>query len=80
MTVCGVPVLPPRFLLLTKIERCTNFLGSDWPKSVERFKRDKGDVKHLLNWLAEENEKVDFRGYHYGGTQDGSDDGVFGEL
>lgn len=68
MTVCGISVLPPRFLLLTKIKRCTKFLGSDWPKSVERFKSDEGDIKYLLKWLANENENVDFKGYYHGST------------
>lgn len=61
--VRGIPVLPPRLLLLTKIKRCTNFLGSDRPKSVERFKSDEGDIKFLLKWLVEEKERVDIEGY-----------------
>ncbi|KAK3401632.1 hypothetical protein B0T20DRAFT_389570 [Sordaria brevicollis] len=59
----GIPILAPRFLLLTKIKRCTNFLGSDRPKSVERFKSDEGDIKYLLEWLVEEGERVDIEGY-----------------
>lgn len=61
--VRGIPILPPRFLPLTKIKRCTNFLGSDRPKSVERFRSDEGDIKHLLKWLVEETERVDIKGY-----------------
>ncbi|KAJ4415564.1 hypothetical protein N0V85_002668 [Neurospora sp. IMI 360204] len=68
MTLRGIPILAPRFLLLTKIKRCTNFLGSDRPKSVARFKSDEGDIKHLLKWLSQEKERVDFKGYHHGGT------------
>ncbi|KAK1777350.1 hypothetical protein QBC45DRAFT_479303 [Copromyces sp. CBS 386.78] len=76
MTVRGIPILPPRFLLLTKIKRCTNFLGSDRPKSVERFKSDEGDIKYLLKWLVEENERVDVKGYCQGDGTRALDDNI----
>ena len=82
MIVRGIPVLPPRFLLLTKIKRCTNFLGSDRPKSMERFKSDEGDIKYLLKWLVEEKEKADIKGYcqSCGGLRAVDDNSLFRKI
>lgn len=62
-TTRTVPILRPGVLVLTKIKRCVQFIGSTRPKSIVKFNRDLSDIRYLLQWLAQHNEKVDFAGY-----------------
>ncbi|KAL7625832.1 hypothetical protein AAE478_005055 [Parahypoxylon ruwenzoriense] len=59
-----IPVLHPAVLILTKIKRCVQFIGSTRPQSVRKFRSDVSDIQSLLNWLVRRNEKIDFVGYH----------------
>ena len=38
-------------------------IESTRPRSMVKFGQDLSDIKYLLKWLAEHNEKVDFAGY-----------------
>ncbi|KAI5861125.1 hypothetical protein GGS23DRAFT_577127 [Durotheca rogersii] len=58
-----IPVLHPGLLILTKIKRCAQLIGSTRPRSVAKFHSDLSDITFLLGWLAEHDEKVDFAGY-----------------
>ncbi|KAK3395663.1 hypothetical protein B0T20DRAFT_395536 [Sordaria brevicollis] len=75
LEVRGVPVLAPRYLLLTAIKQCANRLESDRPELMEELKADEKDIKWLLKRLAEVKEEVDFEGYLYGGTDPDPRDG-----
>ncbi|ODA82007.1 hypothetical protein RJ55_00512 [Drechmeria coniospora] len=58
-----VPVLHPRILILTKIKRCSWLIESTRPKSRLKFLSDESDIEFLIEWLVENDEKIDFIGY-----------------
>ncbi|KAI0842807.1 hypothetical protein F5Y06DRAFT_291803 [Hypoxylon sp. FL0890] len=61
---CGIPILHPAVLILTKMKRCVHFINSTRPKSIIKFRNDLADITFLLNWLAERGEKIDFVRYN----------------
>ncbi len=63
MYLDSIPILRPGLLILTKIKRCVQYIGSTRPKSIIKFQQDVSDVKFLLQWLALNKEMVDFAGY-----------------
>lgn len=63
MYLDSIPILRPGLLVLTKIKRCVQYIGSTRPKSIIKFQQDVSDVEFLLRWLALNKEMVDFAGY-----------------
>ncbi|EPE04395.1 hypothetical protein F503_01399 [Ophiostoma piceae UAMH 11346] len=61
--IYGVPVLHLDILVLTKIKRCVNFIGSTRPASVFKFSKDEGDILFLLNSMKDQHQTIDFVGY-----------------
>ncbi|KAM0319420.1 hypothetical protein ACHAPQ_010366 [Fusarium lateritium] len=59
----SVPILEPGVLILTKIKRASQFIGSTRPKSMMKFNSDLRDILHLLRWLQAHNQKLDFDKY-----------------
>ncbi|KAL7928856.1 hypothetical protein V8C35DRAFT_325587 [Trichoderma chlorosporum] len=58
-----IPILRPSVLVLTKIKRCVQFIGSTRPKSQRKFEADLVDIEHLLSYLVSRGEKIDFTSY-----------------
>lgn len=48
---------------MTKIKRCSQYIGSTRPRSVTKFIADTRDVGHILHWLREHGQKIDFVNY-----------------
>lgn len=63
MYLDSIPILRPGILVLTKIKRCVQYIGSTRPKSVSKFRQDTYDIEFLLHWLARNNQMIDFAGY-----------------
>jgi hypothetical protein len=58
-----IPILRPDILILTKIKRCVQYIGSTRPRSVRKFHFDLSDIVFLLGWLKAHGHKIDFDGY-----------------
>ena len=58
-----VPILEPGVLILTKIRRATQYIGSTRPQSMNKFRSDVSDILHLLHWLRENQRKINFVAY-----------------
>ena len=58
-----IPILRPGVLILTKIKRCAQYIGSSRPRSIAKFESDVSDIVYLLHWLVENGQKIDFIGY-----------------
>lgn len=63
MYLDSIPILRPGILVLTKIKRCVQYIGSTRPKSVSKFRQDTYDIEFLLHWLARNNQMIDFAGF-----------------
>ncbi|KAJ4136526.1 hypothetical protein NW768_004141 [Fusarium equiseti] len=59
----AIPIPIPGVLILTKMKRAVQYIGSTRPHSVTKFKADIQDIVHLLSWLNTHNEKIDFAKY-----------------
>jgi hypothetical protein len=59
----NVPILRPSILVLTKIKRCVQYIGSTRPKSISKLESDLSDVEFLLQWLRARGQTIDFDGY-----------------
>ncbi|KAK1597936.1 uncharacterized protein LY79DRAFT_576274 [Colletotrichum navitas] len=59
----SVPVLLPGVLILTKIKRATQYIGSTRPRSIAKLGFDVRDIIHLLHWLSDHEQKIDFAAY-----------------
>ena len=59
----GVPVLQPNVLVLTKIKRCVNLIGSTRPASVAKFGKDEDHILFLLARMRDQHQTIDFVGY-----------------
>ncbi|RFN43188.1 hypothetical protein FIE12Z_12590 [Fusarium flagelliforme] len=58
-----VPIIDPGVLILTKMKRAVQYIGSTRPQSVAKYKSDVHDIIHILNWLNRHNKKIDFAKY-----------------
>ncbi|CAG7557845.1 unnamed protein product [Fusarium equiseti] len=58
-----IPILIPGVLVLTKMKRAVQYIGSTRPQSVTKYKSDVHDIVHLLNWLNTHDRKIDFAMY-----------------
>ncbi|EEU34538.1 uncharacterized protein NECHADRAFT_55614, partial [Fusarium vanettenii 77-13-4] len=59
----SIPILEPGVLILTKMKRSAQYIGSTRPQSVSKYNSDVRDIVHLLHWLRTNEKKVDFIGY-----------------
>ncbi|QPC72254.1 hypothetical protein HYE68_003006 [Fusarium pseudograminearum] len=59
----SVPILEPGVLILTKMKRATQYIGSTRPQSMLKYSGDLQDILHLLAWLRDNNRKIDFVAY-----------------
>ncbi|GKT65297.1 hypothetical protein ColTof4_09351 [Colletotrichum tofieldiae] len=59
----SVPILLPGVLILTKIKRASQYIGSTRPQSIAKFASDVRDIIHLLHWLDNHEQKIDFITY-----------------
>ncbi|EFQ36248.1 hypothetical protein CGRA01v4_14970 [Colletotrichum graminicola] len=59
----SVPILLPGVLILTKIKRCTLYIGRTPPQSIAKHLNDVRDIIHLLYWLVNHEQKIDFAAY-----------------
>ncbi|EKJ73028.1 hypothetical protein FPSE_06816 [Fusarium pseudograminearum CS3096] len=59
----SVPILEPGVLILTKMKRATQYIGSTRPQSVLKYGGDLQGILHLLAWLRNRNKKIDFVAY-----------------
>ncbi|GJC88632.1 hypothetical protein ColLi_11470 [Colletotrichum liriopes] len=59
----SVPILLPGVLILTKIKRASQYIGSTRPQSIAKFACDVRDIIHLLHWLDNHEQKIDFITY-----------------
>ncbi|KAF5242911.1 hypothetical protein FAUST_3078 [Fusarium austroamericanum] len=56
----SVPILEPGVLILTKMKRAAQYIGSKRPQSMLEYSGDLQDILHLLAWLRDHNSKIDF--------------------
>ncbi|KAM0206382.1 hypothetical protein ACHAQI_008298 [Fusarium lateritium] len=59
----SLPILHPSVLILTKIKRASQYIGSTRPHSQFKYNADVRDIVHLLYWLRAYNQRIDFGGY-----------------
>ncbi|UZP46397.1 hypothetical protein NXS19_014209 [Fusarium pseudograminearum] len=59
----SVPILKPGVLILTKMKRATQYIGSTRPQSMLKYSSDLQDILHLLAWLGDNKRKIDFVAY-----------------
>ncbi|PTD02014.1 hypothetical protein FCULG_00010647 [Fusarium culmorum] len=59
----SVPILEPGVLILTKMKRATQYIGSTRPQSMLKYSSDLQDIFLLLAWLRDNNRKIDFVAY-----------------
>ncbi|KAM0362074.1 hypothetical protein ACHAP4_000804 [Fusarium culmorum] len=59
----SVPILEPSVLILTKMKRATQYIGSTRPQSMLKYSSDLQDIFLLLAWLRDNNRKIDFVAY-----------------
>ncbi|KAF5560219.1 hypothetical protein FNAPI_4387 [Fusarium napiforme] len=59
----SVPILHPGVLILTKMKRSCQYIGSTRPQSVVKFNSDVRDIVYLLHWLQDHGKKIDFINY-----------------
>ncbi|KAG9224473.1 hypothetical protein CCMSSC00406_0007666 [Pleurotus cornucopiae] len=55
-----LPVLHPSVLILTKLKRWTNIFASSRPKSRKKAASDLVDITFLVQWLIQEELRIDF--------------------
>ncbi|WZH44201.1 hypothetical protein QYS62_005219 [Fusarium acuminatum] len=58
-----LPILRPGVLILTKIKRASQYIGSTRPQSVFKYNADVRDIVYLLHWLQAHDMKIDFENY-----------------
>lgn len=58
-----IPVLEPGVLILTKIKRAAQYIGSTRPQSMQKFKADVSDIIHILHLLQGNQKKINFIAY-----------------
>ncbi|KAF5586359.1 hypothetical protein FPCIR_7969 [Fusarium pseudocircinatum] len=58
-----IPILHPGVLILTKMKRSCQYIGSTRPQSVVKFNSDVRDIVYLLHWLQDHGNKIDFISY-----------------
>ncbi|KAJ4024639.1 hypothetical protein NW752_003204 [Fusarium irregulare] len=63
-----IPVLVPGVLILTKIKRAVQYIGSTRPQSITKYKSDVYDIVHLLDWLNIHDQKIGFSTYEGAST------------
>ncbi|KAK1834440.1 hypothetical protein QBC39DRAFT_301300 [Podospora conica] len=63
-----IPILRPGILVLTKIKRCVQYIDSTRPRSRAKLEQDLADIRFLLRWLGEHDQKVDFINYSCAST------------
>jgi hypothetical protein len=63
LSIDTIPILRPGLLILTKIKRAVQYIGSTRPQSMNKLSKDVDDIEFLLRWLRDRNELVDFDGY-----------------
>ncbi|KAG9495043.1 hypothetical protein J7337_013274 [Fusarium musae] len=59
----SIPILHPGVLILTKMKRSCQYIGSTRPQSVVKFNSDVRDIDYLLHWLQDHGKKIDFINY-----------------
>ncbi|KAF5602205.1 uncharacterized protein FSUBG_7880 [Fusarium subglutinans] len=59
----SIPILHPSVLILTKMKRSCQYIGSTRPQSVVKFSSDVRDIAYLLQWLQDHGMKIDFINY-----------------
>ncbi|KAF5551292.1 hypothetical protein FMEXI_3410 [Fusarium mexicanum] len=59
----SIPILHPSVLILTKMKRSCQYIGSTRPQSVVKFNSDVRDIIYLLIWLQDHGMKIDFINY-----------------
>ncbi|KAF5642517.1 uncharacterized protein FTJAE_3674 [Fusarium tjaetaba] len=59
----SIPILHPGVLILTKMKRSCQYIGSTRPQSVVKFNSDVRDIVYLLHWLQDHGKKIDFISY-----------------
>ncbi|CAF3475194.1 unnamed protein product [Fusarium graminearum] len=59
----SVPILEPGVLILTKMKRATQYIGSTRPQSMLKYSSDLQDIFLLLAWLRDNSRKIDFVAY-----------------
>ncbi|KAI0366290.1 hypothetical protein BV20DRAFT_1095977, partial [Pilatotrama ljubarskyi] len=59
----GIDILHPSVLILTKFNRWSLDYTSTRPKTVRKVASDRGDIRFLVKWLAENGEQIHFDEY-----------------
>ncbi|KAG4269312.1 hypothetical protein FPRO04_14762, partial [Fusarium proliferatum] len=59
----SIPILHPSVLVLTKLKRSSQYIGSTRPQSVVKLYSDVRDIVYLLHWLQDHYMKIDFINY-----------------
>ncbi|KAG5754855.1 hypothetical protein H9Q69_004545 [Fusarium xylarioides] len=59
----SIPIFHPGVLILTKMKRSCQYIGSTRPQSVVKFNSDVRDIVYLLHWLQDQSKKIDFANY-----------------
>ncbi|PNP84047.1 hypothetical protein FNYG_02735 [Fusarium nygamai] len=59
----AIPILHPGVLILTKMKRSCQYIGSTRPQSMVKFNSDVRDIVYLLHWLQDHGKKIDFISY-----------------
>jgi hypothetical protein len=53
----------PNVLVLTKIRRAAQWIGSTRPKSLVKMQFDTSDIEFLMGTMAKDSDTIDFVGY-----------------
>ncbi|KAI0350010.1 hypothetical protein OH77DRAFT_1431401 [Trametes cingulata] len=59
----GIDILHPSILILTKFNRWSLDYTSTRPKTVRKVASDRGDIRFLIKWLAENSQQIQFDEY-----------------
>ena len=59
----GIDILHPAILILTKLKRWSSNYTSTRPKTVKKNESDARDIRHIINWLVDNCERIRFEEY-----------------